>query len=108
MIKGIAINLRKIKPTIASVINIISIQLFLNENLLNFNENKGNSAFIVKLNNKVVIIKKKELLIRLLKKEISEYIKIKGKEMTNMAIAGVGKPIKEVDCRSSKLKFANR
>lgn len=25
-----------------------------------------------------------------------------------MAIAGVGKPIKEVDCRSSKLKFANR
>ena len=107
MAKGIAINLNSINPARVSKINKISIQLFFSEKFLNFKENRGNSIFITVLSNKVAIIKKYELWIRSEKKEISEYIKINGNEITNIAIAGVGKPINEVDWRSSKLKLAN-
>jgi hypothetical protein len=107
---GMAKGLRIINSTAEVMIRINRSSLPFHPNDLNFNANSGISETIIAdspIEEPMIIHLSTITFSGCHPKWYGIYSMIRGMDMTHIALAGVGKPLKLSDCRVSTLNFAN-
>ena len=108
-VTGTASQCNKIAAMIAITINIICGILFLMEKFLNLNAITGKLLIISQLTIIMIAYKTQTLISQLLIFIMPlPKCKMSGKDATSRPAAGIGTPLNEYFCDSSKLNLARR